>query len=565
MQWLVLLAACVLAIVVATLLISCAAHGLCSIARPTVRKWLAVFGVMFFWSCVGVSIYLSLTLPRDDSMAATASALILSYQSLPTWTLLRYVPLICGVLWFVFAGMYGLLPEPGVPYEPRAVHWNLLWLLIRGGFVLSTLLILILAQDVELCARLRSMEARADKLLPSHRPASVDEQQNAAKHYQRVVALMDARREPSYETRRELDALLDAGGPLNSKVEAYFQPIGPIFEELRAASKCTACCYDDDVIVVEIPDNLHVNVTVDSALSELSRYANWQSCRQNPLEAIEAIKVIRRWEEHLQQDHRNVGAEMFVWTEHSICQIVQHLTAHCPKLPAAELKTLLVPRLPIDSIRESTIRWEAVTWQKSLPEVYDGRAYSRPDMREQADLASNSLQGRLTRIMMRLIFARDELASVENRFKCLEVPFDDRTWGVAEQPDGNPRGHMAATFWSTAMSKYFIDLAGSYRDLANIGIATALYHQDHQAWPSKLADLAPDYVAQIPSNPTWDEEFSLMMIDGGIVVYARSEDKQLANAENEEQKWRELSQTTLPILFFGTAFEKVQKARQQPN
>lgn len=59
---------------------------------------------------------------------------------------------------------------------------------------------------------------------------------------------------------------------------------------------------------------------------------------------------------------------------------------------------------------------------------------------------------------------------------------------------------------------------------ASAGLAVERYRQEQQHWPDKLADLAPRFVAQVPSDPFDGAPLRFRRLDDGVVIYTLNEE-----------------------------------------
>ena len=57
-------------------------------------------------------------------------------------------------------------------------------------------------------------------------------------------------------------------------------------------------------------------------------------------------------------------------------------------------------------------------------------------------------------------------------------------------------------------------------DLAKLAFALAAYRADHGAYPAKLRDLSPKYVATIPKDRFTDGDLHYSLQDGGYLLYS---------------------------------------------
>jgi hypothetical protein len=56
--------------------------------------------------------------------------------------------------------------------------------------------------------------------------------------------------------------------------------------------------------------------------------------------------------------------------------------------------------------------------------------------------------------------------------------------------------------------------------LTDFAIALTLYHHDHNAYPPRLADLAPTYIAELPRDPFSNRDYVYHLQDGGYTLYS---------------------------------------------
>ena len=557
MNWVILIIVSLLSFVLVAFLVSVAARILSAIPRPGIRKWIVICIGLFVSFHVALFAVLAIVIPKGLDFDVAQKAISGNYQSLPTITLLFCVPVVIGTLALIGLLLYGFLPERGLPYRPRAASWNQIRMLKIGGLLLVGLVLAIVVQDVEFRWRLSKIETNADTLAASMRPAAVPDVRNAAKHYQLVVAAMDkldSNIEP--DQAEHVEHVLREGGPVDAETIQYFARFQTVFDELRLAARCDMCCYDDSFAPLEVLGGIHTNSSVSSAMAQLSKFAMLETCKDQPNDAIECIRIMRQWENHLQKDPRNVESEFFFWTEREIRDIVQHLIAHSKSLPLDQMKSIIAVQLSIDVTHESAVKWNAALKQKTLASVFNGRVYNRPEFRQERFLASDSWYGSLGRFFLRFHLARDDMMSVENQFRCLETPYDRNTWAGHSGEDVWPRGQIAALISWIGISRWYFDEAESWRRLSNIGIAAALYHDEHNAWPSALEQLTPKYFPAVPRDPHNDAPYHARITEDGMIVFANEELKYLEKAENDGKLWQEVSETSAPIFLLGDALRK---------
>ena len=56
--------------------------------------------------------------------------------------------------------------------------------------------------------------------------------------------------------------------------------------------------------------------------------------------------------------------------------------------------------------------------------------------------------------------------------------------------------------------------------LRDFAFALAMYHNDHSAYPRSLADLSPQYMAQVPKDPWSDRDYIYRPRDNGYLLYS---------------------------------------------
>jgi hypothetical protein len=57
-------------------------------------------------------------------------------------------------------------------------------------------------------------------------------------------------------------------------------------------------------------------------------------------------------------------------------------------------------------------------------------------------------------------------------------------------------------------------------ELIRVGLALAVYRAEHGAYPAKLADLAPKYIATIPKDEFSDEDLHYKLDGDGFLLYS---------------------------------------------
>jgi hypothetical protein len=523
-NWAIIIILSLLGLSLAALLVSVDAKLLMRVRRPGARWILAVVGCMLLAfvpiSVVALIVAVPAALKDFEHLIATP------YQRLPNLTALCIVPSAVTLIGLLSLSIYGALPAHSAEYQPKAAAWLMRSRLKQMGWLMAALVVAIIAQEIELRVRLAQMEAQADRIAASMQRGAIADEENAAKHYQRVVEMIaevDRRRDADEFDR--IERALVAGGPIDEKTREYFDHLQLIFSKLRAASQCPDCRYDDQFAVFDWLDGSATNSGIASAISQFGQYARCRICEQQSGDAIECMKIARRWQEHLLKDPRNLRTRSFLSSEKIIRETLEHLATYCQAPPVDDLKTLLAGPIPTDQIVEPTLKWHAAVVKKTLAATYDGRMFQRPELQpspifsSQSPLAKAACQ--LAYATMRLTWGRDDIDSVNKRFAFLDTPYDTVSWDVSHTTKGIADGEFAWRIMSTEYvetSRWNLISAESNRRLSNIAIASILYRRDHGGWPRKIDGLSPSYLPNIPLDPEFGGPFVLKAVGDGFVV-----------------------------------------------
>ena len=332
MNWLILFIVSLLSLSIALLFVSCTARLFSWIPRAGVRKWIAIgtgaLSAILLVQVLGVLVYGAIFsgFSSDDE---PWRSIVQFYRRSPTAFLLWFVPAVVGAIVYFGITVYGFLPAKNVPYVPQAAAWRISQSLKWIGLLLLLLCPAIVVQDIELRLRLRNMEAGADAAADALKPAAVAVDQNAATHYQRIVDTM-----PDIDAWKQSEGIRDISievtdcNGVDKKTHEYFKHLKPMLNELRRAAECEKCRYDDRYAVLDSLSGFKTNFSVQCAITILGQYAKYEICQQRPSSAIDCIRIIRRWEDHLLADPRNIGINFFNLAERTVREIAEHLATY---------------------------------------------------------------------------------------------------------------------------------------------------------------------------------------------------------------------------------------------
>jgi hypothetical protein len=558
MQWVVLFLICAVASTLACLTVGCLARLLSLAPWAGLRKWIVIFSAFLLILPVAWLIITAVYFP--DDYQDLWHIVVNDYRELPTYTLLLVVPAAVGGVFFLAALVGGFLPEPLIPYEPRAAYWSLRGLIGWLGLMTGLAIVALVWQDIALQASLREQQAEAESVARQLAPEAVAEADNAAVHYQRVVDMMDGinkwRDEGDYDDLVERLLKCDVE---DEKFEEYFQRLKPMFDELRLAAKCSECRFDEKYVPLHIIDGMDARYALVTAMQLARQMSNYRACQGRPAEAVEHLELIRRYVVHLGNDPRAREGVFYYWCEGWIRQGVEHLVTHSEELPAKDLRRLIsTDSLPAETIYREGIQWHAAAIQRHLVNIYIGAEFERDGFRfDEAfgDRNKRKLPRWLLLAGMRTTTQRDEMAALEATFPFIVRPEDDGAW-EPHWDEATPSGNLVSRALSISYLPHWVDRSETDRRLTNIAVAAALYRQDEGKWPESLDVLAPKYLAEIPRPAEGEEPFRVKSIDGGLMVYSADLDKLFGKFEDKEGWWQEVAEGAThygDCLFLGRA------------
>jgi len=562
MPWIVLMAGVLFVVVLAAALVAHAAVPIAAISRPVVRRWIVIpiaavlgFAAAFF----AVAVYFTPQF-REDVWRALSD----SYAGLPTTTILVVSTVVAFAVALVMLTIYGFLPQWGGPYVPRAARWNARRLRRTTVVLFGALLVALFLQDVELQWRLGQMEARALELAQSLASEPVPDEENAAVHYQRII-------DASEELDELNDSFEDVGTGLglcacdSERRKDYFAKLAGELSALQQAALCEKCRFDDDHAPVDLLDAMGVRYYLVGAAQGLVRLANYEICRQQPAEALALLRIIRRLEDHLAMDPRGTETVFYYWLEAWTCYTVERLATYCNTVPVDEARSLMAEPLNADAVYPGAIKWKAAMFQMSVVKTYDGRHFDRPETEGQ--LIEDPIGRALQLAFMRLVFARDDMRSMEVYFPFLEHPEDPDAWRSHDYMDIFPTGYILPAIESSSWAEGWVERANSWRQLTNIAFAAALYHQQHDRWPDAMERLVPDFLPHVPTDPLTGKSYHWINIDDGLVVYSEDDAHAFENFSDTREQWRNIEGNILyGSLFLGRAYIQYSSADyKDPN
>jgi hypothetical protein len=538
MQWVVLFLISATAASLACIVVACMARVASVIPWAGVRKWSVIlFAIMLVTlvACIGISACYFPEGYRD-----LWRTIVDDYRALPSYTLLLFVPIVTTAAFYLGALIAGFRPEPFVPYEPRAAYWPLRGLLGWLTFMAGLSVVALIVQDFGLRGALLEQQEKAAATAQELAPAEVSEGDNAAPAYLRAADLAD-------------DVDEDNNDWSSKRI---------LYAKLRQASAKPLCRFDDEHIPVHVVDAMDTRYGIVGAMGMLSRLAEYRVCQGRPKEAIDCLRQIRRYEQHMADDPRACEPAFYYWFESWVRQGLEHMSAHAESLPTEELRTLVTTEpLATEKIFRDGIKWHAAAIQQHLFDCYTGVAFDREEFQFQeifGDRKGRKLPRWLVLAGMRALWARDDMAAVRAIFPFTERPNDPDAWNP-HWDDVSPTGWLASSAQSISYLPHWADRAEANRRLTNIAAAAMLYRQDKDAWPATLDALTPDYLAEIEPPGDGEEPFRLKSIDGGMMVYSAELDKDFRGFKDARAWWEEAGEFVHAgyCLFLGRARERL--------
>jgi hypothetical protein len=521
------------------------------------RKWTVVLTTLLSFFVVGLFAIAIFFDPGilEDMLDPVGNLL----EKLPRTTALICVPVIAFVLSLFALAAWGVRPQAGIPYQPRAAAWSLrrrnrkLWLLGAAAVIALVL------QDFELRWRLGRLEAAAIASASELIPKLVAREGNAAVYYQPIIDMQKA--------AEQLDEKQGADNPLQGLSicaceselrEKYFRGLAPMREKFLAAAACEHCRFDDDYAPVDLLDGMDKSFDLIGAAHRMTSYASYLVCQQKPQEALATIRALRQLERHLQIDSRNNDAVFYFWLEGWIKLVVAQMTAYCDTIPVDAAREIIAEPLEIDDYHRRILTWRSAVVRMHVVKTLDGRNYLRPDM--QNDFFKSPFRRAIGCQGMRMLYARDEIAAIDGLFPFLATPADPAAWEEHGYGDAFPTGEIVRSTWTTAAGKDWLVRGQSTQQISNIGLAAALYRQEQGAWPTSIADLVPTLLPKLPIDPSTEEPFQWMTTKRGAIVYAADEREFFAKFDDSKDWWWEAADRSMDAIFLGEAYRRQQMA-----
>lgn len=553
MSWVILLIAVAWAVTFATLLVTAAAEVLSWIPNASVRRWLVIvpgLSVAFFATLMLVGIYFFPETVTDRLREARSS-----YHAFPTTTIFAIANAAAFVLGLFVLTLWGFWPQRGVPYQPRAIEWGVRRWHRRFWLVALVALCAVLVQDVELRMRLGRMEKRALALAGTLAPPSVPREDNAAIHYQQAIDMLTDVREWQEEGKyREVYTGDTICACDSEERQEYFQRLEPLFDEMRQAAARSGCRFDDSYQPVDVLDGMESSYRLVELAQKLSRHARYMICQQRPGDALADLRAIRGLEDHLLQDPRNAETVFLYWFEAWILDTIDQLATYCDDISVEEARQLFAEPHDVEEFHREVRKWRAAVVQVHLVKTLDGRNYLRPEFHD--EFFASPVRRAIGCQVMRLLFGRDEMQSIYSYYPFLLRPEDPDSWIDRTWDDARPGGNIVERAQQTGAYAHWARKANADRQLSNIGIAAALYHQQHGNWPHAMDDLVPDFLPAPPIDSLTDEPFQWMNIDGGVMVYSLYDQSVFDEFDNSPEWWLEVADFHRRAIFLGEAYRR---------
>ena len=480
------------------------------------------------------------------------------HEELPTTNRLVVGGILAALIGALVFVIRGALPQPGVPYKPRAAEWKLGRSAKYLGLLSLLLLVSVAIQDAELRWRLHRLEREAEQLVSELKPADVPHELNAAIDYQEAI---DAAKgvvsweddndfvEPDYKRSRELP---------DDKAAVFEQKLQPVVQAFLRASQKPRCQFPEeyrDLIQTDKPTERPHHTSV---FWRIRWYTRYKAEHQQPDACLESLAAFRQYEEHFIMDPRRVDPVEFFWWERDIKDILAHVVTHYDSLDSNQLEQLIADPLHIDELFQSCLKWHAAEVRSGLAKVYTIPAdqWDRP-----YGIDKSVGQSILGLFGTRLVSCRDDILAVQHAYSIEQNHVDAAKHKVALVDDDLCRGRFLPRL-DGCFSSSWLWKAECHRRLANIAIAAKLYEQTNGQWPDSLNALSPEWLPEVPTVPGSDEVFLSRRIDGGMMVY-HSQDAEYFDAYEDSAEWWSNSENLLTlseVLYLGQAYIRAHEA-----
>lgn len=521
-----------------------------------IRRWVVFLSMFFVGVPLLVLLVTSLFLALDEWLGL-AGSIIRFYQDVPTltiWIGAFCVPFVAGLL---LIGFRGLWPQSEVPYLPRAANWRITTRFKRSSLLFALLAVAVIIQDFELKWRLSRLASQATATGESMRPAAIHESTNAAVHYQEIAALQrqftaeegDYWAQPDYHAKEALE---------------YLERIGPLLAEFHLAAEREGCCFEDAYQPLHIIDGMDTNFGLVSAVKRLCWSAHLAIEQGRYTEAVKCIEVIRRLEEHLQIDRRNIKLVFFFWYEAYVRQIIEHLSAVDHALPEEMLREYQLPPMEWKEKFQYAWQWHGAEVKMRITDVYLGRGYEDHLPMAAGRGANLAWQAKLAIALgaatNRLLYARDDIRATQNYCRLSDYGFDERPWIDYEDNKLHPNGRYLGDLYDISLYPRYVQRGNVHRKLSNYAIAAMLYRREHNKWPATFEQLMPKQAKDGDSLRT-------MRYRDGLLVYSSDIQEHMDKHEDTSDWWQVLGEYRYgDLLLLGEAFTRsveVQKRFKQ--
>ena len=555
MHWVIIPLTVLVGWFTADLVASVALRFLCWLPYPWMRRWAIILPGFFIGVPLFALFVTSLFLALEDWLGV-AGLIVFSYRDVPTltiWTAAFFVPFTLGL---AIIGLRGLWPLPDVPYLPRAAEWSLTKRSKKVAWSLGLLGVLLIAQDFELQRGLNNLASTAKATAESMRPTTVDQSQNAAVHYQEILALHEqfTAEEGSYWEQPDHN-------PQDEEALEYMDRLKPLVAQFHLAAEREGCCFADEYQPLHIIDGMDTNFGLIAAVRRLCWNAHFAIEQGRQAEAVRCVTAIRQLQRHLQIDRRNVKSVFFFWYESWIRQILEHLSATDHNLPEEVLEELQAPPIKWEEVFEEAWRWHGAEVQQHMADLFLGHAIDDmlPDHigGEDADWRAKVAVA-LGTATNRLLYARDDISATHKYCRLSDYGLDEQSWLDYEEGKLNPNGRYLGDLWDTAVYPNWVQRGNDCRKLSNFAIAAMLYRRENGQWPPSPAEL-------VPEQTETDEPLLTMHYRDGLLVYSADLDEYVQQHQDTDEWWRELEERAFAhdLLRLGEAYTRIKQAEDR--
>src|SRR5262249_13200606 len=146
--------------------------------------------------------------------------------------------------------------------------------------------------------------------------------------------------------------------------------------------------------------------------------------------------------------------------------------------------------------------------------------------------------------LYRVFFLEDDLAGYRRHLQLMRENAAKPVHAMLEGFDKHENsiratrggGVLAGLLLPATMKCLYASLDGdATRGVVRLGMAAAAYKAKHKKYPEKLAELVPDFIAEVPLDPFDGRPMRLRQEKGGIVIYSIGRDRKDDGGRNWDE------------------------------